>query len=122
MVIKKIGICIIAVSDMERAIIFYRDIMGLHISYNIPAYMELMTGPESRGTMLIVGLESPEEDFQPGKNAPINFVVDDIQKTKMELEEKGVKFLSDIVELPEKTKLALFEDPDKNKFFLIEEN
>jgi predicted enzyme related to lactoylglutathione lyase len=120
MLIKKIGLSIIAVKDIDKAYDFYENIIGLNIiNDENPDYFEASAEDEY---IIAIGKESKEEGFVAGKNPPINFMVNDIEKAKDELENKGVKFLSNIISLDGNIKLALFEDPDRNKFFLIQGN
>jgi predicted enzyme related to lactoylglutathione lyase len=117
MSIKKIGMSIVAVSDIGKAKHYYSQVLGLAINFEKNDYLEVRSTDQ---TILPISKESKEENFEAGKNAPINLIVDDIHKTKAELEAKGVIFLTDIINLSDYLKLALFEDPDKNKFFIIE--
>ncbi|NIQ07319.1 MAG: VOC family protein, partial [Candidatus Korarchaeota archaeon] len=57
--------------------------------------------------------EKFEEDQPPWRGAMISFEVKNIEKTKVELENKGVRFTTDIIEL-EGVKIAKCEDPDGN--------
>lgn len=55
--------------------------------------------------------------FTPQKGAHIALHVDDIQATRKELEEKGVKFLGETLDNPV-CYMALFTDPDGNDLML----
>lgn len=121
--IKKSELSYVAVSDWEKARHFFINILGLKVfssdeNYN---WMEL-SGSDEGGAMLGVSLytEKYPSPIQPGQNAIVTFNVKDIARTKSEFESKGVKFIGAIIEIPGHVKLALFEDPDGNKFQLVE--
>ena len=50
----------------------------------------------------------------------LTFTVDDIEAAKKELEEKGVKFKTDIYEVPGHVKLVDFVDEDNNTYQLAQ--
>lgn len=120
MEIKKIGLCSITVSNLEESKKFFVNILGLKTSSENAEYGWLeLTGTQG-GNILGLGQES-EEGFQAGGNAIVSFVVDDLEKAQLELESKGVEFLTDIMEIPGEVKLTVFTDPDENQFFLVQE-
>jgi len=120
MEIKKIGLATITVSNMEESKKFFVNTLGLKTSSENKEYGWLeLTGTQG-GNMLGLGQES-EEGFQAGTNAIVSFVVDNLDKAILELESKGVEFLTDPMEIPGEVKLTVFTDPDENQFFLVQE-
>lgn len=117
MAIKKTELCWIVTVDVKKSRKFFTDTLGLKLNVNDEEHSWLeLTGKEG-GAML--GVCGPFFNEKPGQNAVPVFTVDDIIKTKKELEAKGVKFVGDIMELQD-VKLATFVDPDGNKFQLAE--
>jgi hypothetical protein len=53
--------------------------------------------------------------------AGITLVVHDIERKKAILESRGASFIGDVIDA-EKLSLAIFEDPDANPIYLVEEN
>src|SRR5947209_10339279 len=135
-----IGIC---VPDIEAAVAWYRDVLGMLVLS--PPY--LMSGDDierDMGDMIsgvsllgaIVGFDSSDHVFElleyPGSDARltgrrltdqgishVGLVCDDLQQTRSELEAKGVHFLTseyaDIAGL----RTAWFEDPYGTVFILM---
>lgn len=120
MEIKKIGLCCITVSNLEESKKFYIETLGLKTSSENKEFGWLELSGTQGGNLLGIGQES-EEGFQAGGNAIVSFVVDDVEKAQIELESKGVEFLTDIMEIPGEVKLTVFTDPDENQFFLVQE-
>jgi len=120
MAIKKIGLSCIAVSDIKKAVEFYSNVLGLKITTGNSQYGWYEFAAENGETLLGVGQEEKESQYVPGSNAIVSFVVDNLEETKNKLREKGVKFLTDTMEVPNEVKLVLFEDLDRNKFYLVE--
>jgi len=122
MSIKKISLCWVNVSDIERAKKFFKDSCGLELTADSSVehgWLEFI-GVEG-GTSLGVAKSSNENQDDVGTNAVITMTVDDLVATKRTMEQKGVAFIGDIMEVPGHVKLATFVDPDNNTFQLVEE-
>lgn len=122
MSIKKISLCWINVSDIERAKKFFEDSCGLELTAGSSAehgWLEFIGAEE--GTILGVAKSSRDDQSDAGTNAVVTMTVDNIVETKRTMEQKGVKFIGDIMEVPGHVKLATFIDPDNNTFQLVEE-
>ena len=109
----------VLVSDQERALDFYTNVLGLEKRTENPT----PDGPR----FLTVGVKGDE--FQlvlwpgtPGQAAlamgspppSVTIETDDCHKTVEELKSRGVEFLSDVVEFPWGY-VAQFQDPDGNR-------
>jgi len=119
MTIKKIELGWITVANLKKSKNFFTD-MGLKLveSQEEWGWMELQ-GTEG-GTLLGVGEASEKNSNKPGHNAVLTFTVDDLVKSKKEMEAKGVKFVDEIMEVPGDVKMVTFVDPDGNNFQLVE--
>jgi lactoylglutathione lyase len=73
------------VGDMERAVKFYRDVVGLPLKFQSPGWSEFETG----GTTL--GLHPASATNPPG-SVELGFKVPDLQTFHREMSEKGVQF------------------------------
>jgi predicted enzyme related to lactoylglutathione lyase len=84
------------VTDFDRAVAFYRDVLGLEqsIQYGDLPGMEFEAG---NFTISLMNFEAFGGKNASGTGA-IVFKVDDVAATKEALEAKGVKFQSDIIE------------------------
>jgi predicted enzyme related to lactoylglutathione lyase len=81
----KLGYIIEFVGDMNRAVKFYRDVIGLPLKFESPGWSEFETG----GTKL--GLHPASEKNPPGK-LEMGFNVENLQKFYDEMRAKGVTF------------------------------
>jgi catechol 2,3-dioxygenase-like lactoylglutathione lyase family enzyme len=137
----------ITVPDLERAIDFYHDVLGLEFANEpSPVFDDPTLGPAVGvpganlrqvslwcGDSIVELLEytSPE----PPNDAPLPpnglgaahlaLKVDDVARTKAELEAKGIEFLSEINVVDEGVlagwRWVYFQDPDGNTLELVEE-
>jgi predicted enzyme related to lactoylglutathione lyase len=81
----KLNYVINFVGDMERAVGFYRDVLGLPLKFQSPGWSEFATGE----TML--GLHPASQQNPPG-TVGLGFSVPDLQKFHEEMTAKGVRF------------------------------
>ena len=103
------------VDDMQRALAFYRDTLGLRVRSEQDVWAEL----ELDG--LIIGLNAREgEEPGPEGGAVIAFRPDGSLEDEVErLQGQGVEFAGGISEHPW-GRLAAFHDPDGNSLELYE--
>ena len=106
----------INVSDLERAIEWYQDVLGLELVYKLDqhGWCEMATATKH----VTIGLGQTEE-VKPGSTTP-TFGVVDIEASRKHLESKDVRFDGDTYEIEGMVKLAMFYDPDGNSFMLAE--
>jgi predicted enzyme related to lactoylglutathione lyase len=82
----KLAYIIEFVADMERAVKFYRDAVGLPLKFQSPGWSEFSTGE----TTLAL---HPASDKSPAGKIDLGFTVSDLQQFYLEMQAKGVKFL-----------------------------
>jgi len=122
--LEKVFYTSVLVSDQDRALDFYTNVLGLEKRVENPT----PDGPR----FLTVGVEGDE--FQlvlwpgtPGQAEPamvrppasITIETDDCRKTFEELKSRDVEFLSDVIEFPWGY-VAQFQDPDGNRLQIRE--
>ena len=122
--LKEIFYTALYVTDQDRALNFYTDVLGLEQRVDNPT----PDGPR----FLTVGVNG--QDFQlvlwpgtPGKGVPVaGFVpatatieTDDIRAMREELKSRGVEFETEVLEFPWGY-VSLFVDPDGNRLQLRE--
>lgn len=120
--IKKIELGWVIVSDFAKSKQFFSETLGLQIAEQSDEHpwMELKA-QESEMRIGVGGYcEEYSKDDKPGQNMVLALTVDDIVSAKKELENKGVTFIGDILEIPGNVKMATFKDLDGNKFQLVE--
>jgi predicted enzyme related to lactoylglutathione lyase len=87
---KKISVVLIAVTDMERAVRFYSDVLALPLKFQTDAYTEFAT----HGAVL--ALEKREKVLATGP--AFTFPTTDIRQDREHLENAAVKFWKDLRE------------------------
>lgn len=113
--IDQIGI---TVTDLDRSVAFYRDVLGLKFLFRVPNLAFF----DCAGIRLMLGLpEANGESFHP----ILYFRVDDIQKAAEELSRRGVTFDTKPALVAKLERhdlwLAAFRDPDRNVIELTSE-
>ncbi len=108
----------IHVSDLARAVAFYRDTLGLSLAFQDAehGYASFSAGPISMG-MAVVGKDQTE---LLGVHTGIGFNVADLEAEHARLVGLGVPFNMPPSRQPWGGFMALMEDPDGNIFYLDE--
>ncbi len=99
------------VSDLKKAMDFYKNILGLK-PYGEPGD----TWAEFEAGNVTFDIGTFDKD-SIGKCASVAFSVEDVQKTLAELKKKGVKIIDEHYETPVCHGAAI-ADPDGNKIYL----
>ena len=73
------------VADMDKAVAFYRDTLGLTLSFQSPGWSEFVTGE----TTLAL---HPASDKNPAGATELGFSVDNLERFHTEMADKGVVF------------------------------
>jgi len=81
----KLSYVIEFVSDMDRAVKFYSDVVGLPLKFQSPGWSEFSTGET------VLGLH-PASDKNPAGKVELGFNVPDLQQFHTEMTSKGVQF------------------------------
>lgn len=100
------------VSEMDAAVAFYRDKLGLEVEEHDGDWAEVSAGNER------IGLNASESPGGSG-GAVIAFSVDDLDGTVEQLKGNGVEFSGDISEHPW-GRIAPFKDADGNDLQVYE--
>ena len=118
-VIQKIGQIGVPIKNMDSAIEFYKEVLGLPLLFNT----DNMAFFECNGQRLLLSL--PEKDEFANSSSVIYFQVDDIKKSVEQLIEKGVSFLDQphiIAKMGNtETWMTFFKDPEGNTHALMSE-
>jgi lactoylglutathione lyase len=73
------------VADMDRAVKFYRDVIGLPLKFQSPGWSEFATGETSLAL-------HPASASKPAGSIELGLTVDDATKFQQDMSAKGVKF------------------------------
>ena len=117
--LDQIGQISIRVHDIERAVAFYRDGLGLEFLFDAGPLAFLMCGD------VRLMLAKPESDEFDHPSSTLYFRVDDIHAARDELLGRGVPFDDEphlIAKMPDhELWMAFFRDPDRNVHGLMAE-
>ena len=109
----------IRISDIERAVRFYRDTMGLKLLFQAPPQLAFF---DCCGVRLMLSPPEPEFDHQ---GSVLYFAVDDIKAAHTALAAAGVTFRTAphlVAKLPDREVwLTDFEDSEGNVLALMSE-
>ncbi|MBO0792383.1 MAG: VOC family protein [Ktedonobacteraceae bacterium] len=106
---------IIYVSNMERSIAFYRDMLGLPLKFSSPGWTELATGEITialHRTLAPEGQASELTARVPAGHAQLGFIVDDLQTAYEDLKARGATFSMAPEKQPAGRVFAVLHDPD----------
>ncbi len=116
--LSAIGQIGVTVTDVDRAIAFYRDVLGMRLLFQVPN----MGFFDCAGVRLMLAAsEKPGEHF----SSPIYFRVPEIQPAFQSLRARGVTFEHSphlVARMPtHELWMAFFRDPDRNLLALMSE-
>jgi catechol 2,3-dioxygenase-like lactoylglutathione lyase family enzyme len=98
------------VSDLEEAARFYAETLGLDKKYEYSSYV----GFECGGVEIGLISKPEKERGASSASSSVEFLVDNVDKTYEELQERGVRFVKELHDEPWGGRQATFTDPDGN--------
>ena len=101
----KLAYAILFVADMDRAVKFYRDTVGLPLKFQSPGWSEFVTGETT------LALHAASDQNPPGC-VRLGFNVADLHAFYKEMTAKGVKFPMPPTKQDFGAELAQFEDSE----------
>jgi methylmalonyl-CoA/ethylmalonyl-CoA epimerase len=117
--LNQVGQIAVPVTDIKRAIAFYRDTLGMRFLFQAPPDLAFF---DLSGVRLL--LDGPAK-AQAGNSSVIYYKVSDLQAAFATLSERGVQFEAEphmIAKMPDhELWMAFFRDPDKNLVALMSE-
>jgi methylmalonyl-CoA/ethylmalonyl-CoA epimerase len=118
--LSTIGQIALEVRDLDRAVAFYRDTLGIPFLFQAPPGMAFF---DCEGVRLLLGL--PEGGEPKGSGSILYFRVEDIAAAHDALVERGTRFKvppQEVARLADHDLwLAFFEDPEGNTLALMSE-
>ena len=102
-------VVVLPVSDIDRAIAFYRDQVGFHLDHdtvNEHMHVAQLTAPGS-GCSIVVGDLPAQREMAPGSMKGLQLVVADARAAREELLARGV----------EASEISVFDERDGGTFF-----
>ncbi len=118
--LEQIGQIAVPVSDIDRAIAFYRDVLGMHFLFKAPPGLGFF---DCNGIRLL--LDAPAKSQSKNYSSIIYYKVSDIQSAFTTLSDQGVVFEQKpelVAKMPDhELWMAFFRDPDANLLALMSE-
>jgi predicted enzyme related to lactoylglutathione lyase len=116
--LSRIGQISIRARDLERAVQFYRDALGLPFLFKAPPQLAFF---DCGGVRLLLDVPEDKEFDHPG--SILYFTVDDIRHMHQVLVSRGVVFRNDLIaRLPDREVwMAFFDDTEGNTLALMSE-
>jgi methylmalonyl-CoA/ethylmalonyl-CoA epimerase len=117
---SRIGQIAVVVRDLDRAVAFYRDILGLRLLFQAPPNLAFF---DCGGVRLM--LDVPEEEEFKHSSSILYYRVEDIQGTWATLRARGVDFRDEphmIARMPDhELWMTFFRDTEGNTLALMSE-
>jgi catechol 2,3-dioxygenase-like lactoylglutathione lyase family enzyme len=116
--LNEIGQIAITISDLDKAVAFYRDILGLKHLFSAPPGLAFFAAGSIR-----LMLSRPEKADSEKFSSAIYFKVAELEKAHDALVSRGVKFEAIphlVAKMPDhELWMAFFRDPDRNLLALM---
>jgi catechol 2,3-dioxygenase-like lactoylglutathione lyase family enzyme len=116
----RIGQIHVSVTDVDRAIEFYRDVLGLPFLFRVEG--QEMAFFDCGGMRLYLGV--PESEAYRSRGM-VYFSVDDLDEAYVAIRDRGAEFLDPPHLIARdgdwRLRMAFFRDPDGNNLALMEE-
>lgn len=118
MKIKSLDMVWIVVADLNKAIAYYTDIVGMKLMQRADQFGWAEMSCEKDHCRL--GLAQARAGNKAGSNAVVTLTVPEINAARAEMIKKGAKLDGDIIEIPGHVKMQSMSDPDGNQLQLVE--
>lgn len=120
---KAIELVWITVKDFKSAVRFYTDVAGLKLVQIHEEWGWAELEGFDGGARLGIAQQNPngqEDYFEPGRNAILTVVVENLERANKDVSKKGAQLIGDIQEVPGHVKLQTVRDHEGNYFQLVE--
>jgi predicted enzyme related to lactoylglutathione lyase len=117
--ITRLWLTMIHVSDMDKALKFYNETLGLPIALTAKEFNHAEVGPDEPLTK--IGLHATGRTMKRKRLTGIVFDTDDIHALYENLRKKGVKFTRKSSQTKWGGIVADFIDPDNNEFEVVQD-
>jgi lactoylglutathione lyase len=111
---KKLNYVIVLVSEMQRSVEFYRDVLGLPLKFESPGWSEFAND----GSAIALHPGGPAEPPRPDRGrlpagtCHLGFEVEDLDAFHQKMESRGVRCTEPPRKLDFGGRLAVYADPD----------
>ncbi len=117
------------VTNQEESIAFFRDILELPLALYAPRFGWVELGPASERAKIALAEPNPDGDpalyewqlAQIGRSTGITFETKDLEAFYNKMKDRGVRFVLGPEEMSWGGMMAVFEDPDGNRYNIVED-
>ncbi len=113
--LARIGVVMLGVKDLARAVAFYRETLGLPVKFEIPGFAFLDCG----GVVLALSQPLARNSQQIVGATEVVFSVENVAAAHEALRERGVRFTHEPRNVSGSDWAANFEDPDGHKLSIF---
>ena len=117
--ITRVWLAMIPVSDIERALKFYNETLGLAVALDARQFDHAEVGPEE--PLAKIGLHATGRQSSEKRRSGIVLDTDDIFALHRRLKEHGVVFTLEPTKMPWGGVVADFLDPDNNELEVVQD-
>jgi catechol 2,3-dioxygenase-like lactoylglutathione lyase family enzyme len=119
--ITQVGTVIVPVSDQDRAIAFYRDVLGFETRADMPyGNGERWVEVAPPGAATTIALIPPREGEPTGIDTHVGFTTTDADADQAHLRAQGVE-ADDVMRMGDPVPpMFFFRDIDRNRFLIVE--
>lgn len=117
--ITRLWLAMIRVSDMDDALRFYSETLGLPIALDAKAFNHAEVGPDE--PLAKIGLHATGKKSRRKRRTGIVFDTDDIYALYERLKRQGVRFTLKPTKMPWGGIVADFLDPDNNELEVVQD-
>ena len=117
--ITRLWLGMVEVSDLDQALQFYNEVLGLPIALDARTFDHAELGPEE--PLAKIGLHATGKKTDKIRRTGIVLDTDDINALYKRLTKQGVKFTQKPTKMPWGGISAKFLDPDNNEFEVVQD-
>ncbi len=117
--ITRLWLAMIRVSDIDKALKFYNEILGLPVALDARVFNHAEVGPDE--PLAKIGLHAAGKKSKRQRRTGIVFDTDDIYALYERLTKRGVKFTLKPTKTPWGGIVADFLDPDNNELEVVQD-
>lgn len=119
--LTRVWMATVPVRDLDKAVEYYRDVLGLDIVLDARRDNWVEMGAKEPMAKIVLFMPGPDDARQPGIDTGIIFATDSIFEVHRRLVDEGVKFLLKPERQPWGGLAAIFIDPDGNRFTVLDD-
>jgi predicted enzyme related to lactoylglutathione lyase len=119
--LTRIWMVSVPVRDLEAAMEYYRDVLGLEIHEDARAQNRVEMGWKGGEDRLALYVPNKTDQRQPGSDTGLVFATDSVFELHRRLVDEGVNFILKPERQPWGGLMAIFEDLDGNRFTVLDD-